>query len=253
MSGHSKWANIKHRKESTDKKRGIVFTKMTKELMVASRIGGTDPSSNNRLRIAISKARAVNVPRETIERAIKKGAGELEGQTFEDLTYEIYAPGGVGVIVEALTDKKSRTTPEIKSIATKFGANLAETNAVTRLFQKRGYISIEKNGVDEGQLMEMAIDAGADDVLNDDDYFLIYTLPENYSSVSEILTKNEIDAAQSGIQFLPIEGTEIKIKDSEQAKKLIKFLDVLEEHDDVQAVYHNMQIDDDIFEGLELS
>ena len=253
MSGHSKWANIKHKKESTDKKRGIVFTKMTKELMVAARIGGTDPSSNNRLRIAISKARAVNVPRDTIERAIKKGAGELEGQTFEDLTYEIYAPGGVGVIAEGLTDKKTRTTPEIKSIVTKFGANLAESNAVTRLFQKRGYISLEKSAIDEDKLMEMVIDAGAEDVLTEGDYYEIYTLPENYSSVSEAISREDIETVQSGIQFIPLDGTEINISDLEQAKKIIKFLDVLEEHDDVQSVYHNMQMDDDLIEKLELS
>lgn len=251
MSGHSKWANIKHKKQSTDKKRGIIFTKMTKELMVSSRMGGTDASSNNRLRIAISKARAANVPRDTIERAIKKGAGELEGQTFEDLTYEIYASGGVGIIVEALTDKKTRTTPEIKSLVSKHGGNLAETNAVSRLFQKRGSISIEKNDLDEDSIMEIAIDAGAEDVKTDGEYIEIITEPENYSAVSDALSEKEIQASDSGIRFVPLEGTEIVITDTEQAKKLIKFIDLLEEHDDVQAVYHNMQIDDSIADNLE--
>ncbi|MDH5655144.1 MAG: YebC/PmpR family DNA-binding transcriptional regulator [Spirochaetia bacterium] len=252
MSGHSKWANIKHKKESTDKKRGILFTKMTKELMVAARIGGSDPSSNNRLRIAISKARAVNVPRDTIERAIKKGSGELEGQTFEDLTYEIYAQGGVGIIVEALTDKKTRTTPEIKSSVTKMGANLAETNAVTRLFQKRGYITVEKNSINEEELMELVIEAGAEDVVSGDEYIEIFTLPEDYSSVAEALSVKEISISQSGIQYLPLEGTEITVSDVEMAKKNLKLIDILEEHDDVQAIYHNMQIDDDIVDSLDI-
>lgn len=249
MSGHSKWANIKHRKESADKKRGVIFTKMVREIMVSARIGGSDPSGNTRLRIALSKARAANVPRDTIERAIKKGAGELEGQIFEDLTYEIYAPGGVGIIVEALTDKKARTTPEIKSFITKYSGNLAEMNAVSRLFTRSGYIMIEKKG-DVDQLIELAIDAGAEDVKVEDEFIEIITLPENYSTVSDVIADNSIETVESGIMFLPIDGTEVMISDVDQATKLLKFIETLEDHDDVQSVYHNMVIDDSILDRV---
>jgi len=250
MSGHSKWANIKHKKESADKKRGIIFTKMVREIMVSARLGGSDPSSNSRLRIAISKARASNVPRDTIERAVKKGAGELEGQTFEDLVYEIYAPGGIGIIVEALTDKKARTTPEIKSTVTKYNGNLAEPNAVSRLFQRRGYIMIDKKGINEDELVEIVIEAGAEDVKSEEEYVEIFTLPEDYSEVSDALSDKEIETVESGIMLLPLDGTEITVSDVEQATKLLKFIELLEEHDDVQAVYHNMVIDDAIVDAV---
>ncbi len=251
MAGHSKWANIKHRKGAADKKRGIIFTKISKELMVSARLGGSDPASNNRLRIAVSKARAVNMPRDTIERAIKKGAGELEGQTFEEVLFEIYAPGGVGVLVEALTDKKTRTIPEIKSILNKYNWNLAEANAVSRLFKLTGYINLEASVMNEDEMMELVIEAGADDFRSEDGSYEIYTSIENYSSVSDVLSNKGIESVESGIRFMPLDGTEVEVTDLEQAQKILKVLEILEDNDDVQAVYHNMNVSDTIMAELE--
>jgi len=252
MSGHSKWANIKHRKEGVDKKRGMAFTKISRELMVSSRLGGSDPAMNARLRIAVSKARALNMPRDTIERAIKKGAGELEGQTFEEILYEVYAPGGVGIIVEALTDKKSRTTPEIKSMLTRFHASLAEANAVSRLFKKCGYISLSVDQIGEDDLMEMVIEAGADDMKTIDGFYEIITSMETYAQVQEKLAGKSLQTRESAIKYIPLEGTEVSVDDPEKAQKLLKLLDSLEENDDVQAVYHNATVSDEVAEKLEV-
>lgn len=242
MSGHSKWANIKHRKAGADKKRGSMFTKISKELMVSARLSGSDPSSNPRLRIAISKAKAANMPRDNIERAIKKGAGELEGQSFEEILYEVYAPGGVGFLVEALTDKKSRTTPEVKSLLTKHGANLAEANAVSRLFSRKGYIYLEGASLSEEELMEIVLEAGAEDLKSEEAGFEIITPPEKYAAVSEALNAANVETKVSGIRYLPLEGTEIKVENAEHFSKLEKLLDALDDHDDIQEVSHNMQI-----------
>lgn len=249
MAGHSKWANIKHRKDGADRRRGRLFTKLSKELMVSARLGGSDPNANPRLRIAISKARSANMTSDTIERAIKKGAGELEGQTYEEVFYEIYAPGGVGIIVEAMTDKKSRTTPEIKSMLNRFGGSLAETNAVTRLFNLRGQILIEKQAVDEDRLMELAIESGAEDVRIDEDGYEVLTDPSDFASVNEALSKEGIEIQESGIKYIPLDGTEVPV-DAERASKTMRLLEMLEDHDDVQAVYHNMQLTDEIMEAL---
>ena len=214
--------------------------------MVSARLGGSDPASNNRLRIAITKARAANMPRDTIERAIKKGAGELEGQTFEDLLYEIYAPGGIGILCLALTDKKTRTTPEIKSMVTKYHGSLAEANAVSRLFSRCGQIIVEKSSIGEDELMEIVLEAGADDMTTGDNVYEIITAPENYAAVSEKLAEKKIESLDSGIRYIPLEGTEKMISDEETAFKIQKFLDSLEEHDEVQEVYHNMVLSDDL-------
>ncbi|MBU43377.1 MAG: YebC/PmpR family DNA-binding transcriptional regulator [Spirochaetaceae bacterium] len=255
MAGHSKWANIRHKKEGADKRRGIMFTKLSRELMVSARLGGSDPEMNPRLRIAISKARGANMPNDNIERAIKKGAGELEGQTFEEVVYEIYAPGGVGLIVEALTDKKSRTTPEIKSMVNKHGANLAEANAVSRLFESRGQIIIpreqeEAGKLEEDQVMEVAIEAGAEDMKTDDDSFEVLTTPDNYAQVSEAISNAGWQTSESGVRYLPMEGTEIQV-DAEKARNIFDFLEKLEEHDDVQSVYHNMHLSDELYSEME--
>lgn len=249
MAGHSKWANIKHRKEGSDKRRGRIFTKMSKELMVSARLGGSDPNANPRLRIAMSKARAANMSVDTIERAVKKGAGELEGQVFEEVFYEIYAPGGVAVIVEALTDKKSRTTPEIKSILNKYGGSLAEANAVSRLFEKKGQILIAKGAIGEDALMELAIEAGAEDVKADEDGFEVLTEPNDFAAVNEAITKAGVAIQESGIRYLPLEGTEVTV-DAEKAAKAMKVIEIFEDHDDVQGVFHNMLMTDEIMEAL---
>lgn len=240
MSGHSRWANIKHRKEGADKKRGAAFTKISKELMVAARLGGSDPASNARLRIAVSKARAANMPRDNIERAIKKGAGELEGITYEEVLYEIFAPGGVGILVEALTDKKSRTTPEIKSMLNKYGANLAAEGAVSRNFERKGIIILERNGQKEDEWMEFALEAGADDFIPQEEYFELRSRPEDYALLQEKLAEKGAQALESGIKFIPLAGTEMRMEEGEQLDKIQKFLDALEDHDDVQLVSSNL-------------
>ncbi|MCE9600549.1 MAG: YebC/PmpR family DNA-binding transcriptional regulator [Spirochaetia bacterium] len=240
MSGHSRWANIKHRKEGADKKRGAAFTKVSKELMVAARLGGSDPAANARLRIAVSKAKAANMPRENIERVIKKGAGELEGIVYEEVLYEIFAPGGVGILVEALTDKKSRTTPEIKSMLNKYGANLAAEGAVSRNFERRGVIILERNGQKEDEWMEFALDAGADDFIAQDEYFELRSKPEDYAHLQEKLQEKGAQALESGIKFIPLAGTEMKMDEGESLDKIQKFLDALEDHDDVQLVSSNL-------------
>ncbi|HNL03045.1 MAG TPA: YebC/PmpR family DNA-binding transcriptional regulator [Leptospiraceae bacterium] len=239
MSGHSRWANIKHRKEGADKKRGVAFAKISKELIVAARLGGSDPASNARLRISISKARAANMPRDNIERAVKKGAGELEGTTYEEILYEVYAPGGVGILVEGLTDKKSRTTPEIKSILTKYGGNLAMEGAVSRNFTRCGVIVIESQGKSEDEWMEFALDAGADDFVVQEGYFEIRVPVDRYAALQEKLSQKEASVVESGIKFVPLPGTEVEVKDADQATKIQKFLDALEDHDDIQAVSTN--------------
>jgi YebC/PmpR family DNA-binding regulatory protein len=240
MSGHSRWANIKHRKEGADKKRGAAFTKLSKELMVSARLGGSDPSHNARLRIAVSKARAANMPRDNIERAIKKGAGELEGQVYEEILYEIYAPGGVGILVEALTDKKSRTTPEIKSMISKYGGNLAAEGAVSRNFDRKGVIILDREGKNEDQWMEFALDAGADDFIAQDDYFELRCEPEQYAALAEKISQKGADSVESGIKFVPLRGTEVNMEEGPQADKVQKFMEALEDHDDVQAVSSNL-------------
>jgi len=240
MSGHSRWANIKHRKEGADKKRAAVFTKVSRELMVSARLGGSDPSSNARLRIAISKAKAANLPRENIERAIKKGSGELGGLTYEEVLYEIFGPGGVGILVEALTDKKSRTTPEIKSMITKYGGNLAAEGAVSRNFERKGVIILERSGKSEDEWMEFALEAGADDFIPAHDYFEIRVRPEDYAHLQDKLAEKGSEAVESGIKFIPLPGTEVTIASLEIHEKAQKFLEALEDHDDVQAVSSNL-------------
>lgn len=251
MAGHSKWANIKHRKDAVDRKRGRIFTRLAREIMVSARLGGADVSSNPRLRIAINKARANNMPNENIERAVKKGTGDVEGMTFEEAMYEAYAAGGVGILVEALTDKKSRTTPEIKNILNKAGGSLAEPNAVSRLFQRVGYMSVPAAESSEEQLMEIAVEAGADDIQREEGYFTVLTPPDAYSDVSEALAEQGIPTENSGVRFIPLEGTDQMVEDAEQARKLLALIEKLEDHDDVQAVYHNMDAPDSVWAALQ--
>ncbi len=250
MAGHSKWANIKHRKSAVDAKRGKIFNRLVKELMVAAKLGGSDPDANARLRIAMTKSRAANMPRDTMERAVKKGAGELEGQNFEEVRYEIYAPGGVGIIVEALTDKKARTTPEIKNIIKKHNGSLADEGAVSRLFQMRGNIVVEKAAIGEDELMELVLEAGAEDMVTEEEFYEVFTEPEAFAGVSEALEKKEIPTQVAEIRLIPLEGTEVTVDDEEKAGKLMKFIDIFEDNDDVQSVVHNMNIPDEIMEKL---
>ncbi len=244
MAGHSKWANIKHRKQGVDKRKGILFSKLAKELMIATRLSGTNMQTNTRLRIAIAQARNANMPNNTIERSIKKGAGELEGVVYEEIIYEVFAHGGLGIILECLTDKKSRTTPEIKSLLNKHGANLAETNSVTRLFKKQGLALVPSELISEEKLFELVVDHGVEDLQKDDDSFIIISSEKEYLSVIEVLNKEKIDFSDnSGIKFLALESTQVKL-DKSNLSKALKLIESLEEHDDVQAVHSNLNMSD---------
>lgn len=244
MSGHSKWATIRRKKEAIDSKRGAVFTRMGKELSVAAKMGGSDPEANPRLRVAILKAKSVNMPKDNIERAIKKGAGELDGVTYEECLYECFAPGGVAIMVQVLTDKKSRTTPEIKNILTKSGGSLATSGSVSRLFERKGFLSLKSDLISEEDLFELAVGAGAEDVQKEDDVFIITTAPEDYESVLTALSKKNLQMVESEVRFIPLVKAEVS--DQESAEKVMKLLDNLEGHDDVQSVNSNFEPSNDL-------
>jgi YebC/PmpR family DNA-binding regulatory protein len=244
MSGHSKWATIRRKKGALDAKRGAIFTRVAKELTVAARMGGSEAESNPRLRMAILKAKSVNMPKDNIERAIKKGAGELEGITYEECLYECYAPGGVAIMVQVLTDKKARTTPEIKSILTKHGGSLANPGSVSRLFEKKGIITLKSDQISEEALIDLAVSAGAEDVVLEEDVFQITTSPEDYEAVQTALNEKNLQMVESGIKYIPTVKAEVL--DQSIAEKVIKILDALEEHDDVQAVNSNFEPSSDL-------
>ena len=241
MAGHSKWANIKHRKQNADKQRGLLFSKIARELMVAARLAGPDLQSNTRLRIAVARARSYNMSNSTIERSIKKGSGDWDGLAYEEIAYEAFAPGGVGLIVECLTDKKSRTTPEIKNILNKHNASLAKANAVARLFERRGIIFIPSSSISEEELVEIVTELGGDDVQHEEEVFMILSSDKLYPSLSEALRLAKLDLREdSGIKLLPIENTQVNVKDQGEVDKVLKLIETLEEHDDVQMVYSNI-------------
>ncbi|MFB5652237.1 YebC/PmpR family DNA-binding transcriptional regulator [Leptospira wolffii] len=240
MSGHSKWATIKRKKDAIDSKRGAVFTKVVKEITVAARMGGGDIEANPRLRLAVLKGKAANMPKDNIERAIKKGTGELEGVVYEECLYECFGPAGIAIMVEALTDKKSRTTPEIKSILTKLGGSLATTGSVSRLFERKGVIVIPSGQISEEELFELAVGAGAEDVQNEEDVFRVITAPDEYEAVQTALTDKGIKTDESEIKFVPLVTTEVSDKDA--AEKIMKLIDNLEAHDDVQSVNSNFEL-----------
>ncbi len=244
MSGHSKWSQIKHKKASTDAKRGKIFTKIVKEISVAARTGGGDPDGNPRLRTAIEKAKEVNMPADNIKKAIMKGTGELPGTTYEEITYEGYGPGGVALLIEALTDNKNRTVSEIRHTLSKNGGNMGEAGCVSWIFEKKGYILIEKSKVDEDTLMSIVLDAGADDMKNDpkEDNYEIIVSPENLASVKKSIENQKIPVALSEItmlpkNYVPIEGS--------AADQMVRLVDALEDNDDVQNVYANFDIPED--------
>jgi len=239
MSGHSKWATIKRKKGAIDAKRGAIFTRIAKEISVAAKEGGGEPESNPRLRLAITKAKAANMPKDNIERAIKKGIGGLEGMVYEEFLFECYAPGGVGILVEVLTDKKSRTTPEIKSILTKLGGSLGNPGSVSRLFERKGVISLKTELISEESLFELALGAGADDIKVEEGFFVITMQPTDYETVQNALSAQGLQMEESEIKFLPL--AEAQVSDQEIADKVMKLLDSLENHDDVQSVSSNFE------------
>jgi len=246
MSGHSKWSTIKHKKGAADAKRGKVFTRIIKEMTIAARLGGGDPEGNPRLRAAVAEAKANNMPKDNIERAIKRGTGELEGATYEEVTYEGYGPGGVAIIVEALTDNGNRTTPEIRHAFEKNGGNLGTPGSVKFQFERKGYFTVEKSAADEDKLMEIALEAGADDLQSDDaDTFEITTSPEAFEAVRQALEANKIPTVEAKLGMIPANYVTLDENKSRQAMKLLEALD---DHDDVQNVWSNFDIPAEMME-----
>lgn len=244
MSGHSKWSTIKHKKGKADAKRGQIFTKLAKYIAVASREGGSDPEMNAKLKEAIVKAKAANMPNENIDRAVKKGAGELQGSIYEEITYEGYGPGGVAVIVETLTDNKNRTAGDVRHALDKNGGNLGTSGCVGFLFTKKGQIMIEKtDDLDEEALMMLALDAGAEDVETADEGYEISTEPVDFGQVCEALKLAGYELASAEIAMIP--ATEVELTDATEIKKMLKMIDMFDDNEDVQAVWHNWTGEDD--------
>jgi len=239
MSGHSKWHTIKHKKGAADAKRGRVFTRIIKELTVAARGGGGDPETNPRLRTIVADAKQVNMPADNIKRAIRRGTGEEPGVQYEEITYEGYGPGGVAILIEAMTDNKNRTVGEIRHLLGKYGGNLGEANSVRRMFEKKGYIVIEKSKAAEDTLMAAALDAGADDLRDDDENWEVLTAPEAFPAVKEAIEKLNIETVSAQVSFLPTIYVSLEGK---PAQSMLKLLDLIEDHDDVQHVWSNADI-----------
>ncbi|AFV01886.1 putative protein YebC [Dehalobacter sp. UNSWDHB] len=247
MSGHSKWANIKHKKAKTDAIKGRIFTKLAREIMVAARAGGADPNGNFRLKIAIDNAKAANLPNDNIQRAIQKGAGAGEGANYEELRYEGYGPGGVAIMVELMTDNRNRTASEMRHLFSKNGGNLGETGSVSWMFTEKGQLDVPKEDLkmDEDEIMLLALEAGAEDVASEDESYEIFTEPDSMQEVRQVLLDSKIPIENAAINLIPV--NRVEIADIEQAKKIIKLIDSLESHDDVQKVYTNF----DLAESLE--
>ena len=243
MSGHSKWASIKHKKAATDSKRGKVFTKLIKILTVAARSGGGDINANPSLRLAVQKAKEANMPQDNIERAIKKGTGELPGVSYETVNYEGYGPGGVAFLVEGVTDNKNRLTAEIRNIFSKGGGNLAGAGAVSWQFEKKGFFVINMTAVPEDKLMNIVLDAGADDLVSEGDAYEVKCEPQNYENVKKSLEDNKITVETSELTMLP--KSTVKVS-NDQAKQILRLVESLEDNDDVQNVYANFDIPEDI-------
>ncbi|MBX0310457.1 MAG: YebC/PmpR family DNA-binding transcriptional regulator [Sulfurihydrogenibium sp.] len=250
MAGHSRWHNIRNKKAKADAIKGRMFTKVIREITIAARLGGGDPEANPRLRMAIEKAKEVNMPMENVERAIKRGTGELEGVNYEEVQYEGYGPGGVAIVVEATTDNRNRTTAEIRHIFSKYGGNLGSSGCVSFLFEDKGIINVPKDKYSEDEIFEKAIEAGAEDVIMDDpEYYEIRTTPSEFYKVKENLEKMGVEIAKAELTKIPT--TTVQITDEETATKLMKLLDALEDNDDVQKVYANFDIPESILEKLE--
>ncbi len=242
MSGHSKWHTIKHKKGALDAKRGKIFTKLIKEITVAARTGGSgDVDSNARLRKAVSDAKGQNMPNDTIDRAIKRGTGELEGVNYDEITYEGYGPNGVAVMVETMTDNRNRTVAELRHLFSKNGGNLGESGSVAWMFDRKGYIVVDKAAKSEEELFEIAIEAGADDMQDEGDVFEIYTTPENFDAVNDAVKAAGIEPQASEISQIPQNYIKLEGPD---AKTMMKLYDALDDNDDVQKVYANFDIDE---------
>ncbi len=248
MSGHSKWANIKHKKGKADAKKGQVFSKIAKEIMITVKAHGSDPSSNLTLRQLLEKARAANMPADNIDRAIKRGAGDMEGKVFEEIVFEGYAPGGVALIVQVLTDNRNRSAAEVRHVFTRHGANFAGQGSVMRSFQRKGDIAVDASKTTEDKLMELVLDAGAEDMTNEGEQFEVTTDPAAFMNVVDALNKARIPMTRSEISLIP--DLLVPITDKAKAEAMIKFVEELEDLDDVQNVYSNFDIDPKLMEEL---
>ncbi|MDR2768916.1 MAG: YebC/PmpR family DNA-binding transcriptional regulator [Treponema sp.] len=242
MSGHSKWATIKHAKGAADAKRGQMFTKLIKEISIAARMGGGSPEANPRLRTAIIKARGANMPKDNIDRAIKKGTGELEGVNYEELSYEAYAGGGVGLLIEVLTDNKNRAAADVRNILTRGGGELAKAGSVARLFRRQGIITLDGEKYSEDQVMEAALEGGAEDVSLSDGIIEVLSAPEDFETIMETLEAKGFETMSAEVSM--VADTEISL-DRDATGKAMRMIDKLEENDDVQNVYHNLSIPGD--------
>jgi YebC/PmpR family DNA-binding regulatory protein len=245
MSGHNKWASIKHKKAATDAKKGKLFSRISKELTMSAKSGGADPASNARLRVAINKAKSVNMPADNIERAIKKGTGELPGVSYEEIVYEGYGPKGVAIMVESLTDNKNRTGAEIRNIFSKKGGNMAGSGSVNWMFNKKGFIIVKADNIDEDNLMSIVLEAGAEDMKIDQGVYEITTPVSGLENVKEALKSCDIETESAELTMIP---TSVVSLDGEDAKGVLGLVEQLEDHDDVQNVYANFDIPDDILD-----
>ena len=247
MSGHSKWSSIKHKKGAADAKRGRIFTRIIREISVAARAGGGDPDGNPRLRTAIAAAKAENMPKDNIDRAIKKGTGELEGTHYEESVLEGYGPNGVAILVDLMTDNKNRTIAELRHAFTKYNGNIGSTGCVAWMFDKKGLISFDKEKVDEDKLMEVALDSGAEDINDEGTTLEVITDPNNFEAVKEALDKNGLQYIYAKISMIPQNTVKLNEKEAEQ---VLRLMEALEDSDDVQNVNANFDIPDDIMEKI---
>lgn len=245
MSGHSKWHSIKHKKGAADAKRGKIFTRLTREVTVAARDGGGDVDMNARLRKAVADAKAANMPNDNIDRAIKRGTGELEGVSYDEITYEAYGPGGVAILIETMTDNRNRTVADLRHLLSKNNGNLGESGSVAYMFDRKGYIVVDKQKKSEDELFEIAIEAGAEDLKQDDENFEIFTTQETFEDVKKAIEDAGIEPEVAEISMIP--QTYVKVEGAD-AKSMLKLYDILDDHDDVQNVYANFDIDDDEIE-----
>ena len=247
MSGHSKWSSIKHKKGALDAKRGKVFTKLIREITVAARDAGGDPDTNPRLRLALLNARSANMPKDTSERAIKKGTGELAGEALVEITYEGYGPGGTAVLVEVMTDNKNRTVSELRRAFSKFGGNLGESGCVSWIFQKKGKIEVASSSIQEDVLIDLALELGAEDVLVEEGFFVVLTEVEDFEDVRKGFDEKNVEIVKAEVSMIPSNSVRVEGKPAEH---MLKMLDLLEDCDDVQQVHSNFDVDDSVFEVL---
>lgn len=247
MSGHSKWASIKHKKGKLDAQRGRTFTKLIREITVAARAGGGDPEKNPRLRTAIAAGKAANMPADNIKKAVQKGTGELPGVTYDELTYEAYGPGGVAMLILVMTDNKNRSVAEIRHLLARYNGNMGEAGSVGWMFEKQGFIQIDSEGIDEDSLIELALEAGATDVKREESTYDVYTEAANLETVREAVAQKGIEISSAELAMIPQNTINL---DEKQAGQMLKLMEALEDHDDVQKVYANFDIDDALIEKL---